>query len=160
MMGRKKLDDKFFMKWAEDVSKASSCAKIQVGAVIVKDRRVISLGYNGVPSNQIHCCDIFTGEHSREALGEKEFLRQHAKFSDEHELHGEMSAILDALKRKEDLQNATLYCTWSPCFSCSKTILTVGIKKVVYKNIYKQESIDFLKGYTEVLHITESLAQA
>ena len=158
-MPRKKLDDKFFMRWAEDVSKASTCAKIQVGAVLVKDRRVISLGYNGVPSNQTHCCDHFVEALDPNILGEEEFLKQHAKFSDEHELHSEQSCIIDALKRQQNLSDSTLYCTWSPCFACAKVILSVGIKKVVYKNTYKQESIDFLKNYTEVLHITESIAR-
>jgi dCMP deaminase len=152
-MNRKPLDDHFFMKWAHDVSQASTCVKIQVGSVIVKDRRVISIGYNGTPPGHLHCCDHFILELSPESLGEEAFLRHHATFSEQSELHSEQNAILDAYKRQESLVGATLYTTWSPCFSCAKVILTTGIERVFYDNLYRQDAVNFLSRYTRVQQI-------
>ena len=129
----------FFMKWAHDVAKCSTCAKIQVGSVLVKDSRVLSIGYNGVSSGDKHCCEHWeTHPYSLEA---------HAVFSEQNELHSEQNAILDALKRGVSVEGATLYTTHSPCFACAKVILSCGIKRVFYTHVYKKESIAFLETH-------------
>jgi len=144
---RRPLNDKIFMRWAADTAEASTCAKIKVGCIIVKDNRVVSLGYNGVPSGIEHCCDHFVGDHSPKSLGEEAFKQQHSLFSERYERHAESNAIMDALKRGQGLTGATLYCTYSPCFSCNKTILQAGITRVVYEKVYNEESVKVLQDY-------------
>jgi len=149
------LNDLFFMKWAEDVSEASTCAKIKVGSVITKNKRVVSLGYNGVPSGVDHCCNHFSGDLSREVLGEDEFLKLHSEFSNNFELHAESNAIIDALNRQQDLTGTTLYCTYSPCSHCSKLIIQTGIKRVVFKKFYSVEPVQWLSQFISVTHLPD-----
>lgn len=145
MMGSSYLSDSFFMKWADDVSKASTCSKIQVGSVLVREKRVLSLGYNGTPSGMEHCVDVFVGPLSREALGEEEFLSRHRKFSDSHELHSESSCLTFAWRNGITVEGSTIYTQYSPCFNCSKLIIQAKLARVVYRHVYDPEAIDFLR---------------
>jgi dCMP deaminase len=144
-MGSAYLSDAFFMKWADDVSKASTCCKIQVGSVLVREKRVLSLGYNGTPSGMSHCSDFFVGPRSREALGEDEFMIMHRKFSDSHELHSESSCLTFAWRSGITVDGATIYTQYSPCFNCSKLIIQARLLRVVYRHVYDAEAIEFLK---------------
>ena len=147
-----KLDPVRLMRWAEDVASDSTCAKIKVGAVLVTPRgQVISTGFNGTPPGHEHCKTHFSGPRSREALGEDEFLRQHSRFSMERELHAEENAITFADPTK--LIGSSLFCTWSPCWSCAKTILTRGITVVYYRNVYLPEVIDYLSQFLRMERI-------
>lgn len=132
-----------FMNVAKLYGDHSTCAKIKVGAVIVKNKRIISTGYNGVSSGHEHCIDIFKKrweeEHSKEFKTFEDyrqssiFLEEHAKFSDSNENHAEANAILFS---KQDLTDCSVYVTYSPCTYCAKLIITSGIKKVYYKYVY------------------------
>ena len=108
-----------FINIAEEVAKASYCKKYKVGAVIVKDDRIISIGYNGTPTNSINnCCE------------------ENGKTKDDV-IHAEMNAILFAAKNGISTNGCTLYVTLSPCKDCAKNIIQAGIKKVIYKDEYK-----------------------
>ena len=136
-----------FMKIAEDVAEHSTCAKIKVGAVLVKNKKVISIGYNGVGPGLKHCCDIFTPERIAE-LGQEEFLRQHAEFSIANELHAEQNAILYLIKEGgSNTKGAAMYCTWSPCAICAKVIFAAGITDVYYRTKYDDKGVDALRNF-------------
>ncbi len=133
-----------FMNLASDLAKRSHCVKAQVGAVLTKDTRIISIGYNGPPAGTHNCDEEFpeTG------------CARDAKGSCSLALHAEENAILYASKNGTDLEGATLYVTLSPCLSCARIIFSTGIKKVLYKNSYaqykglaKDEGVEFLNRF-------------
>ena len=125
--------DEYFMEIAEIVKTRSTCLRRQVGAVIVKDNRIITTGYNGAPSGLRHCTDI--GGCERERL--------HIPSGQRHELcralHAEQNAIIQAAKLGVSIQDATLYCTHQPCVICAKMIVNSGISRVVYREGYPDE---------------------
>ncbi|MCF7795959.1 dCMP deaminase [Patescibacteria group bacterium] len=151
---------KVFMKVAELFAEQSTCISKQIGAVIVKDERIISTGYNGVPSGQLHCYGLFKEElfllkskpYSKEM---EEFKKRHYVFQKENELHAEMNAIAFAAKNGEILNGTEIYVTFSPCFDCAKMIVACGIKKVYFKYLYeKEDSRSFLKeNEVEVIQV-------
>ena len=120
------------MEMAELARKRSSCIRRGVGAVIVKDNRVLATGYNGAPAGNAHCSE--TG-CLREQLGVPSGQR--------HELcrglHAEQNAIIQAAKTGINIDGATLYCTTQPCVICTKMIINAGIKRVVIKESYPDE---------------------
>lgn len=121
--------DKAYLKMAESWSALSHCNRRQVGAIIVKDDMIISDGYNGTPAGFDNCCE--------NAQGETEW----------YVLHAEANAILKVAKSTNKSRDAILYLTLSPCKDCSKLVLQAGIKKVVFKELYKDTSgVDFLKS--------------
>lgn len=133
-----------YMELAEKLATRSHCVKAQVGAVLTKDTRIISLGYNGPPAGT-HNCDIEWPEHG---------CPRDSKGSCSLALHAEQNAILYAANNKMEMKGATLYVTLSPCISCARVIYTVGISKVYFKKSYAQykgipndEGVDFLKRF-------------
>ncbi|MBI2722573.1 MAG: dCMP deaminase family protein [Bacteroidetes bacterium] len=133
-----------YMELAEKLSTRSHCVKAHVGAVLTKDTRIISLGYNGPPSGT-HNCDMEWPE-----VG----CPRDSKGSCSLALHAEQNAILYAAKNNVSMEGATLYVTLSPCIACARVIFTTGIKKVYYKNSYAafkglstDEGVDFLKRF-------------
>ena len=142
-MSRPHFDD-IYMDLAKLISKRSHCIKKQVGAVLTKDTRIISLGYNGPPAGT-HNCDIDFPVDG---------CARDRKGSCSLALHAEENAILYAAKNKVGLEGAVLYQTLSPCIACARIIFTMGIKKVIYldsyaeyKGITTDEGIDFLQQY-------------
>lgn len=136
--------DAIYMDLAVNLAKRSHCVKAKVGAVLTKDTRIISLGYNGPPSGT-HNCD--------EEWSETGCARD-LKGSCSLAIHAEENAILYAARNKAELDNATLYVTLSPCLPCARIIYTTGIKKVYYlhsyaefKGISSDEGIDFLRKF-------------
>lgn len=131
--------DKAYLRIASEWSKLSYCKRKQVGAIIVRDRMIISDGYNGTPSGFENCCE------------DDEGLTQW------YVLHAEANAILKVARSTQSCDNATLYITLSPCKECSKLIHQSGIKRVVYQNGYRDTSgIDFLiKAGIEVSQIED-----
>ena len=126
-MGIKKPGfDDIFMNLASDLARRSHCVKAQVGAVLTKDTRIISIGYNGPPAHT-HNCDEEWPETGcpRDARGSCSLA-----------LHAEENAILYAVKNGADLEGSTLYVTLSPCLPCARIIFSSGIKKVIYLNSY------------------------
>lgn len=119
--------DKAYLRIATEWSKLSYCKRKQVGAIIVRDRMIISDGYNGTPSGFENCCEDTDG------------------LTQWYVLHAEANAILKVAKSTQTCENSTLYITLSPCKECSKLIHQSGIKRVVYQNGYRDTSgIDFL----------------
>lgn len=124
--------DSTFMEMAETVAKRSTCIRVQVGCVIVKDRRVISMGYNGAPSGLIHCNTYFADKSQS----------THREFSSKWEVHAEANAIGWAARYGISTEGTTLYTTISPCLSCAKLIIAAGIKNVIYKYEYDRVEDD------------------
>ncbi len=140
--------DDIFMQLAESLSLRSHCTKAQVGAVLTKDTRIISIGYNGPPAGT-HNCD--------EEFGEEGCPRD-SKGSCSLALHAEQNAILYASKNGSDVEGATIYVTLSPCIACARVIYTMKIKRVVYlksyaayKKIPSDEGVDFLRKFGVVV---------
>ncbi len=140
-MNRKKLNkyDKAYLRIAKEWSRLSYCKRKQVGAIIVKDRMIISDGYNGTPSGFENCCEDEEG------------------ITKWYVLHAEANAILKVAGSTQSCEGATLYITLSPCKECSKLIHQSGIKRVVYHEGYKDDSgLQFLeKAGVEVELISE-----
>ncbi len=142
-MSKLSFDD-IYMELAENLSRKSHCVVKKVGAVISKDTRIVSLGYNGPPAGT-HNCD--------EEWPEKGCARDR-KGGCSLALHAEANAILYAAKNQITLDDATLYLTLSPCLPCARMIYSVGIKKVLflhsyadYKGISSDEGVDFLRKF-------------
>ena len=119
--------DKAYLRIASEWGKLSYCKRKQVGAIIVKDRMIISDGYNGTPSGFENCCEDDEG------------------MTKWYVLHAEANAILKVASSTQSCEGATLYITLSPCRECSKLIHQSGIKRVVYQKDYRDTSgVDFL----------------
>ena len=129
--------DKAYLKMALEWGKLSHCKRKQVGALIVKDRMIISDGFNGTPTGFENCCENEEGATKLEVL------------------HAEANAILKVASSTQSAKDATLYITLSPCRECSKLIHQAGIKRVVYANAYKDPSgLNFLeKAGVELNHL-------
>lgn len=120
--------DKAYLRLALEWSKLSYCKRKQVGAIIVRDRMIISDGYNGTPSGFENCCE------------------DEANLTHWYVLHAEANAILKVANSTQSCKEATLYITLSPCKECSKLIHQSGIKRVVYYQGYKDNSgLEFLE---------------
>ncbi len=124
---------------AREWAKLSHCKRKQVGALIVKDRMIISDGYNGTPSGFANSCEDDSGKTHWFVL------------------HAEANAILKLAGSTQSATDGTLYLTLSPCKECSKLILQAGIKKLVYVNNYSDnDGIEFLKNHgIEILQVPD-----
>ena len=143
-LGMKKSFDEIYMDLAENLSVKSHCVKAQVGAVLTKDTRIISLGYNGPPAGTYNCDEVWQNEG----------CPRDSKGSCSLALHAEQNAILYASKNNVAVEGSTLYVTLSPCIACARVIFTVGIKKVFYKHSYAKykgisvdEGVEFLRKF-------------
>ena len=115
-----------FMDTAERFAQLSSAVRLKVGAVVVKDNRVISIGYNGTPAGWDNCCE------------------ENGKTKDEV-IHAEANAILKLARDGESGNGASLFCTHAPCIDCAKLIYGAGISSVYYRNAYRNDDgINFL----------------
>jgi dCMP deaminase len=136
--------DEIYMGLARNLAGKSHCVKIKVGAVLTKDTRIVSLGYNGPPAGT-HNCDEEWPETG---------CPRDSKGSCSLALHAEQNAILYASKNGVPMEGSTLYVTLSPCLPCARIIYTMGIKKVyflesyaAYKGIGTDEGVDFLRRF-------------
>jgi dCMP deaminase len=122
----------YFMEITRLVAKRSTCRRRAVGAVIVRDKRLLSTGYNGAPSGIRHCIDIGC---LREEL--------HVASGQRHELcrgiHAEQNAIIQAAFHGVSIKGATLFCTNLPCSICAKMVINAGIEKIYYLDGYADE---------------------
>lgn len=125
--------DEYFMEVAELTAKRSTCLRRQVGAVIVKDKRIVATGYNGAPSGLAHCDE--RGGCLRQQLG--------VPSGERHELcralHAEQNAIIQAAALGNSINGATIYVTNQPCVICAKMIINAGIDKIIVKDGYPDE---------------------
>lgn len=133
--------DEYFLKMTRIVAERSTCLRRQVGAVLVRDKRILATGYNGAPSGLPHC-------------GEVGCLREKMKIpsGERHELcralHAEMNALLQCAVHGISTEGSTLYCTNQPCSLCAKMLINAGVRRVV-----------MLEGYPDEM-ASEMLAQA
>ena len=133
--------DEYFMDIASLVAKRSTCMRRRVGAVMVKQKNILTTGYNGTPSGITHC-DV-TGclrEQLNVPCGERHELCRG--------LHAEQNAIIQAARHGVNISDSTLYCTNSPCIICTKMLINAGIRKIIY-----------LEGYSDKLSM-EMLEEA
>lgn len=140
-MTKQQKYDRAYLKMALEWANLSYCKRKQVGAILVKDRMIISDGFNGTPSGFENACE-----------DEDNFTKWYV-------LHAEANAILKVASSTQSVQGATLYITLSPCKECSKLICQSGIVRVVYINAYSDTTgIDFLeKAGVVVEHFTGEL---
>ena len=131
--------DVAYLKMAKEWAKLSYCKRKQVGALIVKDKMIISDGYNGTPTGFENICE-----------DENNYTKWYV-------LHAEANAILKVASSTQSCKGATLYITMSPCKECSKLIHQAGIKRIVYQIAYKDNSgLEFLaKAGVEIEQITD-----
>jgi dCMP deaminase len=142
-MSRPAFDD-IYMELAVNLAKRSHCIKRHVGAVLTKDTRIISIGYNGPPSGTHNCDEQWPDVGCpRDSKGGCSLA-----------IHAEQNAILYAVKNKTSVDGATLYVTLSPCLACARIIYSMGILRVIYLNSYAEhkgiaidEGVEFLKTF-------------
>ena len=127
--------DKRFVELSKTISDWSSCYKEnrQVGAVIVRDRRILTTGYNGAPAGITSCKE--RGECLRNKLGIASGTHHEICYA----IHAEQNAIIQAAKIGVSIEGATLYCTHQPCAICAKMIVNAGISRIVYIHPYPDE---------------------
>lgn len=139
--------DEYFLKLTFLVAERSTCRRHHVGALIVRDKRILSTGYNGAPSGCKDCLELGC---LREQLGIPSGQR--------HELcravHAEQNAIVQAAIHGIDITNSTMYCTHSPCIICAKMIVNAKIKRFItykdysdesFKKLFEESGIEFVK---------------
>ena len=126
-----------YMRTAEVFAECSTAVRAKVGAIIVKDDRIISIGYNGMPSGWDNTCENFVGYDN----GGKERLNTKPEV-----LHAEMNALMKLAKSTESGDGSSIFITHSPCLECAKGIYQAGIKEVYYSVNYRNtDGIDFLE---------------
>jgi dCMP deaminase len=125
--------EEYFMDITRLVAKRSTCLRRKVGAILVKDKKILATGYNGAPSGLEHCLDIG-------CLRQKKGIPSGERHELCRGLHGEQNAIIQAAYHGVEIRGATLYCTNHPCIICSKMLINAGIERIVYE-----------KGYADVL---------
>lgn len=116
------ISDIQYMQIAEIISKSSHCKRNKVGCILVKNDKIISIGYNGMPKGFDNCCE----DQKRNTKNEV--------------IHAESNAIAKCSSSNISSKGSILYCTLAPCIDCSKLIIQSGIKKVIFLNTYRDES--------------------
>ncbi|OQA76119.1 MAG: Riboflavin biosynthesis protein RibD [Candidatus Dependentiae bacterium ADurb.Bin246] len=133
------ISDKNFLNIAKELSFASKCVSKQVGAVIVKDGRILSTGYNGTPAGYQNCSDFWDGKYTKD----------HHDWSKTYEIHAEMNAIIWAARKGISIEGATIYVTLEPCSECSKNLIASGIKRIVYEKAYEHTNSEIISKFLE-----------
>ena len=129
--GKRPSWDRYFMDIAYEVANRSTCHRAQVGAVIVKDKRILTTGYNGSPSGLPHCTEVGCLMENGHCI---------------RTLHAEQNAIIQAALHGVSTAGSSIYVTHQPCFLCAKMIINAGIKEIIYGQEYPDErSRRFLK---------------
>ncbi len=125
--------DEYFMQITELVKERSTCLRRKVGAIIVKNKRILTTGYNGPPQGFKHCEEI--GGCIRDRLGIVSGQRQELSRA----VHAEQNAIIQAAKMGISIMDSTLYVTNHPCVICTKMLINAGVKKIIFKDGYPDE---------------------
>ena len=132
--------DEYFLEIAFVVGKRATCLRNNVGAVIVRDKRILSTGYNGAPSGMEHCLDIG-------CIRDLENIPSGTRHEKCRAVHAEQNAIIQAAIHGVSIAGATIYCTHQPCILCTKMIINSNIKRVVYAALYPDT--DSLKFFSD-----------
>lgn len=137
------------MKMAQVVSERSTCLRRQVGAVIVKDKQLLSTGYNGSPTGLEHCGEVG-------CLRQKLNIPSGERTEICRAVHAEQNALVQAAKHGVEINGADLYTTVEPCVLCTKMIINAGIKRVIYANPYPDDLAHRLaaEANLELIHLS------
>jgi len=127
------------------LSAESKCVSHHVGALIVRDGRIISSGINGTPPGLPNCCDVFNKDIFDRA--------KHSIWSDDNEIHAEMNSLMFSARHPVEVEGCDMYTTLSPCNECLKNISMTGIKNVYY--LYAYDRIQFNKALLEKVNVQE-----
>jgi dCMP deaminase len=140
--------DEYFMEIATVVAKRSTCLRNQVGALFVRNKRILTTGYNGAPSGLDHC-DLVGCARDGVASGTRHELCR--------AVHAEQNAIIQAALHGISIEGATLYCTHQPCVLCAKMMINAKVSRVVYSQSYPDDTaLKFLaQAGVEVIRLTE-----
>jgi dCMP deaminase len=130
LLNRPHLDD-YFMQIATVVARRSTCLRNQVGAVFVRNKRILSTGYNGAPAGLQHCDEVGCAREGVASGTRHELCRA---------VHAEQNAIIQAALHGVSIEGATLYCTHQPCILCAKMMINARIRKVVFRESYPDET--------------------
>ncbi len=122
--------DDYFMEITRTVARRSTCDRGRSGALIVKNKRILTTGYVGAPAGLPHCDEV--GHQLREVLHEDGTRSKHCLRT----VHAEQNAIVQAARFGISIEGATIYCTMTPCYTCAKMIINAGIKRVVCEKDY------------------------
>lgn len=128
-MGRRKKSsrpswDEYFLQIADLVATRATCPRLHVGAILVKDRKIISTGYCGAPKGIADCYKVgclMRGGHCVRTV------------------HAELNAVVQAAYHGISTEDSTLYANWLPCYNCAKALINAGIKRIVYREIYRPD---------------------
>jgi dCMP deaminase len=142
--------DDVFLQWAEWIAQRGTCLRAQVGAVIVKEGRPISTGYNGAPPGLPHCLEVGCEEPTAVAPDGTRF----PTVGCQRAVHAELNAVAWAARNGVSTEGATMYCTHAPCKTCAEAMLSAGIARLVYARAYREERLDLLENI-EVEHHVE-----
>lgn len=124
--------NEYFLEVADLVATRSTCLRRQVGAVLVKEKRIISTGYNGAPRKLRHCTDIG-------CLREEQSIPSGQRYELCRGVHAEQNAIINAAYYGIATQDAVMYCTNQPCIICARMIINAGIVKVVHRGNFRDD---------------------
>jgi len=138
-----------YMDVAERFAQLSSAKRLQVGAIVVKDDRIISIGYNGMPTGWDNCCE----EEVLVDYGNRTSDAKYELKSKPEVLHAESNAIAKLARSPESGEGATIFITHAPCIDCAKLIYQSGISTVYYGKEYRStQGVDFLNKSGVVIH--------
>ncbi|MCX5865745.1 MAG: cytidine/deoxycytidylate deaminase family protein [Desulfurivibrionaceae bacterium] len=135
--------DEYFMGITEMVAQRSTCLRRKVGAILVRDKRIIATGYNGAPAKVSHCLDIG-------CLREQQGIPSGERHELCRGLHAEQNSIIQAALHGFSIEGATLYCTNMPCSICSKMLINARIEKIYYKEGYADNLSSLLLAEAKV----------
>jgi dCMP deaminase len=131
--------DEAYMKTAETFGSLSSAERLKVGAIVVKDNRIISIGYNGTPSGWDNCCEYVVIDDISDRMPKKTLKTK------PEVIHAESNCISKLAGSNESGKDATMYVTHAPCIECAKQIYGAGIKTIYYRHLYRsKDGLDFL----------------
>lgn len=122
--------DLTFLRIAREIGNMSHCVSRQVGAIAVKDGRILGSGINGSPRGEKNCDEFFPKENFD--------LAAHREWSDVNEIHAEMNLVSFSARHGISLDGSTVYCTLEPCCQCLKNLIQVGIKRIVFNEHYSR----------------------
>ncbi len=131
MAGRPSWDD-YFMQITREVAKRGTCLRRQVGAILVRDKHILTTGYNGAPKGLPHCEEVG-------CLREREGIPSGQRAELCRGIHAEQNAIIQAAVHGVQIPGATLYCTTQPCILCAKMLINAGVVRIVYAGPYPDE---------------------
>lgn len=155
--------DTWFLRFAQLTALRSTCLRGNVGAVIVVENRIISMGYNGSPAGQPHCLDAgceplvpqgLTPEYVNEAEWKDNLLEKHGC---QRAIHAEANAVAFAARQGGRTEHSTVYCTYSPCRKCAELLVASGIRRYVYARSYRAEELELMR---DAAIIVEQMAGA